>query len=128
MLLAGEFTMKRLMPVLAGMTVAAIRKVAVQVRETLETERSLASAARELKVTRWLANVCLLQAPPGASVGHLPPPSPVGAPAWSCMVAMKATCGALSRLSLTLMQRTVCAESLSTWPHQVQAKSWSNAQ
>lgn len=33
-----EFRMKRLMPVLAGMTVAAIRKVAVQVRETLEIE------------------------------------------------------------------------------------------
>ena len=37
--------MKRLMPVLAGMTITAIRKVAVQVRETLEIERSLALAA-----------------------------------------------------------------------------------
>ena len=38
--------MKRLVPVLAGMTIAAIRKVTVQVRETLEVDRSLASAAR----------------------------------------------------------------------------------
>lgn len=37
--------MKRLMPVLAGMTITAIRKVAVQVRETLEIEHSVASAA-----------------------------------------------------------------------------------
>jgi NAD(P)-dependent dehydrogenase (short-subunit alcohol dehydrogenase family) len=44
MLLAGWFDMKRLMPVLAGMTITAIRKVAFQVRETLEIERSLALA------------------------------------------------------------------------------------
>lgn len=40
------FGMKRLLPVLAGMTIAAIRKVAVQVGDTLEVDRSLASAAR----------------------------------------------------------------------------------
>lgn len=38
--------MKRLVPVLAGMTITAIRKATVQVRETLEVDRSLASAAR----------------------------------------------------------------------------------
>jgi NAD(P)-dependent dehydrogenase (short-subunit alcohol dehydrogenase family) len=43
------FDMKRLMPVLAGMTVTAIRKVAVQVRETLEIERDLASAVRAVE-------------------------------------------------------------------------------
>jgi NAD(P)-dependent dehydrogenase (short-subunit alcohol dehydrogenase family) len=41
--------MKRLMPVLAGMTITAIRKVAVHVRETLETERDLASAVRAVE-------------------------------------------------------------------------------
>lgn len=41
--------MKRLMPVLAGMTVGAFRKVAGQVRETLELDRNLASAARAVE-------------------------------------------------------------------------------
>jgi NAD(P)-dependent dehydrogenase (short-subunit alcohol dehydrogenase family) len=37
--------MKRLMPALAGMTITAIRKVAVQLRETREIERTLGLAA-----------------------------------------------------------------------------------
>jgi NAD(P)-dependent dehydrogenase (short-subunit alcohol dehydrogenase family) len=41
--------MKSLMLVLAGMTVTAIRKVAVQVRETLATERDLTAAARAVE-------------------------------------------------------------------------------
>ena len=43
------FAMKRLMPVLAGMTVTAIRKVAAQVRDTLEVDRDLASAVRAVE-------------------------------------------------------------------------------
>jgi gluconate 5-dehydrogenase len=41
--------MKKLIPVLAGMAIAAIRKVAGQVRETLEVDRNLVSAARAVE-------------------------------------------------------------------------------
>ena len=41
--------MKRLMQVLAGMTIAATRKLAVQVGDTLEVDRYLASAARAVE-------------------------------------------------------------------------------
>lgn len=41
--------MKRLVPVLAGMTIAAMRKATAQVRETLELDRNLASAARAVE-------------------------------------------------------------------------------
>ena len=47
MLLAG--CMKRLVPVLAGITISAIRKLAVQVRDTIEVDRKLVSAARAVE-------------------------------------------------------------------------------
>jgi NAD(P)-dependent dehydrogenase (short-subunit alcohol dehydrogenase family) len=47
--LLAVFAMKRLLPVLAGMTITAIRKVAVRVRETVEVDRDLALAARAVE-------------------------------------------------------------------------------